>query len=211
MAFGFKEHSDDWRRFNDDASLVEEYVPMSQYKGQYILIPVKSGLMWVHQRRAHIRVLYEKYKEQMLEKRTASQGLLFPERVDVTLAEAVTIENITEELSSLGFDISSLGGGSFAVNGVPSGIEGLSPVKLLMEIVHGVMDETGSARTKINECIALSMAKEVAIVAGQLLSSEEMTALVDELFRTSTPSMAPDGSVIIHIMPDREIERNFSR
>ena len=196
---------------DDDASLVEEYVPMSQYKGQYILIPVKSGLMWVHQRRAHIRVLYEKYKEQMLEKRTASQGLLFPERVDVTLAEAVTIENITEELSSLGFDISSLGGGSFAVNGVPSGIEGLSPVKLLMEIVHGVMDETGSARTKINECIALSMAKEVAIVAGQLLSSEEMTALVDELFRTSTPSMAPDGSVIIHIMPDREIERNFSR
>ena len=50
---------------NDDASFVEEYVPMSQYKGQYILIPVKSGLMWVHQRRAHIRVLFEKYKEQI--------------------------------------------------------------------------------------------------------------------------------------------------
>ena len=25
MAFGFKEHSDDWRRFNDDASLVEKH------------------------------------------------------------------------------------------------------------------------------------------------------------------------------------------
>ena len=196
---------------NDDASFVEEYVPMSQYKGQYILIPVKSGLMWVHQRRAHIRVLFEKYKEQMRDKRAVSQGLLFPERVDVTLNESVTIENIQEELSFLGFDISSLGGGSFAINGVPSGIEGLSPVKLLMDIVHGVMDETNNAKAKIDERIALSMAKDVAVVAGQLLSAEEMTSLVDDLFRTAMPSITPDGQTIVYIMPDKDIERNFQR
>ena len=196
---------------NDDASFVEEYVPMSQYKGQYILIPVKSGLMWVHQRRAHIRVLFEKYKEQIRDKRAVSQGLLFPERVDVTLNESVTIENIQEELSFLGFDISSLGGGSFAINGVPSGIEGLSPVKLLMDIVHGVMDETNNAKAKIDERIALSMAKDVAVVVGQLLSAEEMTSLVDDLFRTAMPSITPDGQTIVYIMPDKDIERNFSK
>lgn len=196
---------------NDDASFVEEYVPMSQYKGQYILIPVKSGLMWVHQRRAHIRVLFEKYKEQIRDKRAVSQGLLFPERVDVALNESVTIENIQEELSFLGFDISSLGGGSFAINGIPSGIEGLSPVKLLMDIVHGVMDETNNAKVKIDERIALSMAKDVAVVAGQLLSAEEMTSLVDDLFRTAMPSITPDGQTIVYIMPDKDIERNFSK
>lgn len=190
--------------------VAEEYIPMSQYKGQYILIPVKSGLMWVHQRRAHIRVLYERYKEQMQERRAVSQGLLFPERVEVTLNEAVTIENIQEELSSLGFDISSLGGGSFAINGVPSGIEGLSPVKLLMDVVHGVMDETDNSK-KINERISLAMAKDVAIVTGQLLSLDEMTVLIDDLFRTSSPSITPDGAIIVHIMPDKDIERNFSR
>ncbi|MBO7271518.1 MAG: DNA mismatch repair endonuclease MutL [Bacteroidaceae bacterium] len=196
---------------NDDTSFVEEYVPMSQYKGQYILIPVKSGLMWVHQRRAHIRVLFEKYKEQIRDKRAVSQGLLFPERMDVTLNESVTIENIQEELSFLGFDISSLGGGSFAINGVPSGIEGLSPVKLLMDIVHGVMDETNNAKAKIDERIALSMAKDVAVVTGQLLSAEEMTSLVDDLFRTAMPSITPDGQTIVYIMPDKDIERNFSK
>ena len=196
---------------NDDTSFGEEYVPMSQYKGQYILIPVKSGLMWVHQRRAHIRVLFEKYKEQIRDKRAVSQGLLFPERVDVTLNESVTIENIQEELSFLGFDISSLGGGSFAINGVPSGIEGLTPVKLLMDIVHGVMDETNNAKAKIDERIALSMAKDVAVVAGQLLSAEEMTSLVDDLFRTAMPSITPDGQTIVYIMPDKDIERNFSK
>lgn len=193
-----------------EESVAEEYIPMSQYKGQYILIPVKSGLMWVHQRRAHIRVLYERYKEQIQERRAVSQGLLFPERVEATLAEAVTIENIQEELSSLGFDISSLGGGSFAINGVPSGIEGLSPVKLLMDVVHGVMDETDNSK-KINERISLAMAKDVAVVSGQLLSLDEMTVLIDDLFRTSSPSITPDGYTIVHIMPDKEIERNFSR
>ncbi len=195
----------------EETTLLEEYIPMAQYKGQYILVPVKNGLMWVHQRRAHIRVLFEKYKVQIQEKHAASQGLLFPERVDVTLSESVTIENIQEELSALGFDISNLGGGSFAINGVPSGIDGLSPVKLLMDIVHGVMDETGNVKTKIYERMALSMAKDVAVVAGQILSPDEMKVLVDDLFRTSSPTLTPDGAVVLYVMPDKDIEREFSR
>ena len=197
------------RNVGGEEPFVDEFVPMSQYKGQYILVPVKSGLMWVHQRRAHIRVLYEKYKEQMLEKPAASQGLLFPERVEATLSEAVTIENIQDELSALGFELSSLGGGSFAINGVPAGIDGLVPAKLLMQVVHSAIDETNCVKSKIEDRMALSMAKEVAIVAGQLLTSDEMTALVDDLFRTSMPSIAPDGSTIVYIMPDKDIERNF--
>lgn len=196
--------------FGEQAS-IEEYVPMSQYKGLYILIPVKSGLMWVHQRRAHIRVLFEKYKLQIRERHSVSQGLLFPERVEATLNESVTIDNIQEELSSLGFDISSLGGGTFAINGVPAGVEGLSPVDLLMEIVHGVMDETRDMKCGVDDRIALSMAKKVAIVPGQILSAEEMSLLVDELFGTTMPSHTPDGAVIIHILPDNDIDRPFQR
>ena len=80
-----------------------------------------------------------------------------------------------------------------------------------MDIVHGVMDETNNAKAKIDERIALSMAKDVAVVAGQLLSAEEMTSLVDDLFRTAMPSITPDGQTIVYIMPDKDIERNFSK
>ena len=48
-----------------------------QYKGQYILTAVQSGLMMVDQRRAHIRILYERYMKQMQEHTAATQGLLF--------------------------------------------------------------------------------------------------------------------------------------
>ena len=187
-----------------------EFVPMSQYKGQYILVPVKSGLMWVHQRRAHIRVLFEKYRQQMSERRGASQGVLFPERVELSMNESLVLESISDDLVSLGFDISSLGGATFVLNGVPVGIEGLQPVKLLTDIIHSAMEQTGDVAEKVRDRIAAAMAKAVAIVSGQLLSQDEMASLIDDLFNTSMPSHTPDGKSVIHIMSDSEIDRNFS-
>ena len=188
-----------------------DFVPMSQYKGQYILVPVKSGLMWVHQRRAHIRVLFEKYRRQIGECNSASQGLLFPERVELTMSEAIALESISDELVSLGFEVSPLGGGTFALNGVPVGIEGLQPSRLLLQIVHSAMEQTGDVKGEVCDKIASAMAKEVAIVTGQLLSQDEMAALIDDLFNTTMPSHTPDGKPVIYIMSDSEIDRNFSK
>lgn len=186
-----------------------ETVPMYQYKGTYILVPVKSGLMWVHQRRAHIRVLFEKYRSQMLAGQAVSQGLLFPERVEATLKESVVIESIAEELSALGFEISPLGGGTYILNAVPAELDGLSPVTLLMDVVHSVMEQTNDVKEKLYDKIALSMAKSVAIIVGQVLSQEEINTLVDALFATSMPSRTPDGSLIIYTMSEGDIDKNF--
>ena len=59
--------------------------------------------------------------------------------------------------------------------------------------------------------LANVMAKDVAIVSGQVLSADEMKSLVDELFRTPLPSRTPDGKNIIHIVSDNEIERFFAK
>lgn len=189
--------------------LLEEYLPMSQYKGQYILVPVKSGLMWIHQRRAHIRVLYEKYRKQLQERNAPVQGVLFPERVELTLSESTMLDSISEDILSLGFDVSSLGGGTYVIQGVPSGLDGLSPVKLLLEVLHAAMEQTADAKERLYDKLANAMAKEVAIVAGQVLSFDEMKSLVDELFRTPLPSRTPDGRAILYIMSDNDIERLF--
>ena len=194
-----------------EAFVQEEFVPMSQYKGQYILIPVKSGMMFVHQRRAHIRVLYEKFRRQLQDSNATVQGLLFPERVELSVGESAVLESISHELLSLGFDISSLGGGTYALQGVPVGLEGLSPVKLLVDILHSAMEQTAEAKEKMYDRLANVMAKDVAIISGQLLSADEMKSLIDELFRTPLPSRTPDGRTIIHIVSDNEIERFFAK
>lgn len=185
--------------------------PMLQYKGQYILVPVKSGLMLLHQRRAHIRVLYDKYMKQLSEKRGNIQCLLFPERVELTVNESVALDGIMEEVSSLGFDISSLGGSTYAINGAPIGLDGLSPVALLKDIIASQMEQAASAKEKIHEGIALSMARKVAIVIGQILTNEEMNTLVGELFKSDEPARTPDGKLIVYILSDSELSHFFGK
>lgn len=193
------------------SAIKEEFIPMSQYKGMYILLPVKSGLMWIHQRRAHIRVLYDTYRRQLDERRGHVQRVLFPERIDLTIAEGQMLENIMEQLAYLGFEISSLGGTSYAIQGVPAGVDGLNPAELLSDILHSAMETTFEVGEKLHDAIALAMAKKVAIVAGQVLTFEEMDTLINDLFRCNAHSRTPDGLPIMYVQSDAEIAKCFAK
>lgn len=192
-------------------TLPEILEPIGQYKGRYILVSAASGLLLVHQRRAHIRILFERYRRALYDKHGVSQGLLFPERVELTVNESVTLDAIIDDLASLGFDISSLGGGSYALQGAPSGLDGLDPAVLLTDIVHSAMELPLDAKEVLYEKMALSMARQMAIVAGQVLQPEEMATIVNALFETEQPQRTPDGSIILYTMQDCEMDRVFGR
>ena len=83
--------------------------------------------MIIDQQRAHIRILYDKYIDQISRRQGVSQGMLFPDIVQFPLSEVAILQEIMEDLSFLGFELTDLGGGSYAINGVPAGIEGLNP------------------------------------------------------------------------------------
>lgn len=180
-----------------------------QFKGRYILTSVKSGLMVIDQTRAHVRVLYDSYLSQIEHHQGTSQGVLFPEVVQFPVSEAVILESISEDLSAIGFDLSNLGGGSYAINGVPSDIEGLEPSTLLRSLVNTAKEKGGDVKDEIHHALALTMAKAAAIVPGQVLSAEEMDNLVDNLFSCPTPNYTPDGKIILSVISMGEIEKLF--
>ena len=176
-----------------------------QYKGKYLMTAVKSGLMIIDQHRADVRILYDRYMEQ-LDKHTAStQKLLFPETVRLTPSDAVALTKIMPDLANVGFDLSDLGGNSFAINGVPAGIEGIDPARLLsqmLEDVNGVRGQLSSLHAQL----ALSLARSAAIPYGQILNNEEMETVVNELFACSNVNYTPDGKAILCILPQADIE-----
>ncbi len=180
-----------------------------QLQGQYILTPVRSGMMIVDQQRAHIRILYDKYRAQMEGQSVSTQGLLFPEMVQFSISDSLLIEEMTDELKALGFDISPLGGGSFAINGMPAGLEGIQPATLLTNVVESIKDKGNGADTDIHHRLALTIARSAAIVVGQALSSAEMDNLINQLFACQDPNHTPDGKLIVTILQNVEIERMF--
>ena len=180
-----------------------------QYKGRFILTSVKSGLMIIDQQRAHIRLLYDRYLAQIASCQGASQGVLFPDIVQFSVSEVAVLKGILEDLSYLGFELTDLGGGSYAINGVPSGIEGLNPTELVRNMVHTAIEKGCKVKEEVQSMLALSLAKAAAIVPGQVLSNEEMNGLIDGLLTSSMPNYTPDGKLILSVLKEDELEKMF--
>lgn len=137
--------------FYGNEATVEKGAQHFQFKGRFILTSVKSGLMLIDQHRAHVRVLFDRYMSQIRQKQGVSQGVLFPEIIQLPASEAAVLESILEDLSAVGFDLSPLGGGSYAINGIPSGIEGLNPVELVRNMVHTAMEKGMTLRKRCRQ------------------------------------------------------------
>lgn len=180
-----------------------------QYKGRFILTSVKSGLMLIDQHRAHICVLFERYISQIREKRGMSQGVLFPEIVQLPASEAAVLESIMNDFSAVGFELTPLGGGSYAINGIPSGIEGLNPVELVRSMVHTAIEKGNDVKEEVHTILALTLARAAAIVYGQVLSNDEMANLVDSLFACPTPNYTPDGRTVLTTLKEEDIDKLF--
>lgn len=193
----------------DSEPIVEKSTQHFQLKGRFILISVKSGLMVIDQQRAHIRVLYDQYLQQIKQRQGISQGVLFPEILELPASEANVLAEIADDLSAIGFDLSNLGGGSYAINGVPSGIDGLSPVQLIRNMIHTAMEKGCDVKDEVHSALALTLAKAAAIVYGQVLSNEEMSKLVDSLFACAMPNFTPDGKTVLSVIKEEEIEKLF--
>lgn len=194
---------------SEEAAMGEKSSQHYQFKGRFILTSVKSGLMIIDQQRAHIRILYDQYLEQITRRQGASQGMLFPDIVQFPVSEVPVLQEIMEDLSYLGFELTDLGGGSYAINGIPSGISGLNPVELIQSMVHTAMEKGGKVKEEVQSNLALTLAKAAAIVPGQVLTNEEMNGLVDGLFAVATPNYTPDGKTVLSVLQEDELEKLF--
>ncbi len=180
-----------------------------QYKQKYILTSVKSGLMIIDQRRAHIRILFDKYLENIVQKKGFSQRVLFPEMIELTPSEATIIPTIKEDLESLGFEMSNLGSNTYAIQAVPSEIENPDVVALIKSMLENILETGLDVKSEIQEKLALSFARSVAINYGKPLSMEEITDIVNKLFACHTPNFTPDGKKIITVLDDEDIDRKL--
>lgn len=188
-----------------------------QHQGQYIITSVDEGLMIIDQHRASQRITYDRYRRQMAEGHCATQGLLFPQIIQLTPTLTVVAEALTDDLTAVGFNISNLGNGSYSILGTPVGTEGLDPASLLQSLLDdaqtSVLSDAKStadlARDTIHHIIASSMARKAATPIGEVLSQEEMAHLVQSLMESTLPGYTPDGKTIIVTLPSDNIARMF--
>ena len=201
---------------NDDFLYVQ---PVGQFSGKktlqlkqkYILTPVKSGLMVIDQKRAHERILFEKFMEVLKSDSVASQQLLFPQTIELNPADSAILLNILPELLSLGFDIREFGKNTFIISGTPGVLDVSSPELIVEKLLEEYKNSPVDARSKAKEQIAISLAKASALDYGTELKQEEIDHLIDQLFACATPNFSPDGKKVLTIIPTTDIEKSFNK
>ncbi len=185
--------------------------PFFQLHQTYIIAPLQTGFMLIHQQHAHERILFERYVNNMQNKQPATQQTLFPITLELSPQDAALLQELLPDLELIGYKIELFGKHSFIIQGTPADIlhgnEKHSVELLLEQFKHFSSELKFSRREKLIHCIA----RQQAIKAGKSLTDREMKVLVEELFNCNTPSVTPNGNPVFVEFNDDQLLKMFGR
>lgn len=181
-----------------------------QLKNKYILTTVKSGLMMIDQRRAHERIVFERFMASAHRGTSLSQKCLFPEELHYSPEEAVMVQDLQPDLFLLGLELIAGDDGQFLVQSIPAGMEQVSAKQLIDGLLSDYSQAEVDLEREISEQLATSMAKRAAMPYGKMLTVQEMSELFDQLFACQIPNFSPSGKPIISIFDNDEIDKRFA-
>ncbi len=179
-----------------------------QVKNKYIVCPVKSGLMIIDQKRAHERILFEKYLEKLNHNQSVSQVELFPVSIELNPADIFILKEIQEYIRLLGFNI-IYSGNTISITGRPAENSSSDPVEMLEILLEEYKKTKSDPSTGLREKIAAAMAEAAAIPYGKALLKNEMEEIFDVLFACKAPNYSPKGNPVINIFTLEEIDKRL--
>lgn len=181
-----------------------------QLQQSYIVTTVKSGILVVDQHLAHERILYEKYLKEMETDVIASQQELFPHHISLNINDASILKELKPELEKMGFSIEAMNNTTFVINGTPVDCKGSDAVSIIEKILEDYKTNLSGNQSDKKLNLARSLASQMAVKAGQTLSSVEMQDIIDRLFGCAVAEVAPNGKKIFTIINADDIKTRLN-
>ena len=176
---------------------------------EYAVTQIASGMVMIHLKRALERIEFEKHRAHLQTGTGSSQRLLFPQTIGVPAAQVAVLEERMEDLTAMGFELNSLGGGSFSINGIPSGLESEQPRGLVEELLEQLTHLPTDLDMPAQDRTALAVARSAVRQWRRRWKTAELKHLVDELFACEQPYYSPTGKATIATFTHEEITDKF--
>jgi len=180
---------------------------LGQLMSSYIVAEGPDGLYLIDQHAAHERIVFEKVKEQRSRSEIEVQGLLEPVPFEVTPRQEAVLKSHHQALVEFGFALEPFGDRTYLVRSVPQALSGGDWPGALRELL-----DSGEEMGDWAEKMAISIAcHSGAVRAGQILSDDEMRALVRQLEKTVVPHTCPHGRPTLIQLSAGQLRREFGR
>lgn len=180
-----------------------------QIQNKYILAPMKSGVMVIHQNYAHQRILYEELLKNITVKEGISQQLLFPIELNFSKPDVAVLIKIKEQLENTGFIFSELKDETVSISGIPALITDNHVQDLLEQLIGDVKEEIPEDSFSQNDMLAKSMAASLAIKSGTSLNAEERENMINQLFACKEPTVSPMNKNVFVVLETESLDRKF--
>jgi DNA mismatch repair protein MutL len=181
---------------------------LGQYLDTYIVAAGEEGIFIIDQHNAHERVLFEKYKEIDAHKRWPQKIPLIPLLFDLSPSQVLSLEKNQSLLEETGFRVETMGGRTFVLNGYPDIFEPEAAQQAFLSLLEEMGEEEMEKR---REKLLATLACRTAIKANEVLPRDKMDYLVEELFKTSNPSLCPHGRPVVIKVDKNQIEKGLKR
>jgi DNA mismatch repair protein MutL len=173
------------------------------------MLPTQNGILLIEPRRAHARILYERYLTLLKQTQRVSQQLLFPEDYIIQTEDKLYFEKILEDLHCLGFEIEHLGDNAFRINGIPADLQNSMPQDVLDEIVYAVKNSPTNIKDSYQEITAKTLANAAAMKMKRGLTTEEIQDLLNNLLNCKNHIYDASGKQIMIFIDKKEFENRF--
>ena len=183
-----------------------------QIHNRYLVTQNEIGMVVIDQHALHERVLYEQLRSRVTGGTLETQRLLIPEPVSLPPAELAVAIEARETLAQLGIEVEPFGGDTILISSYPAMLASLNPG----EMVRGLVDEmlSGSKalerRDLLDELLHM-IACKAAIKAGDRLSPEEITALLEQRHLFADTHHCPHGRPTSLVFSREELDKRFKR
>ncbi len=183
-----------------------------QVHNRYLITQDEEGMVVVDQHALHERILYEQLRVKTESKSLESQRLLVPEPLDLTPSEAAAAVEHQEVLESIGINIEPFGGDTILMTSYPAMLSKMRPIEVLRQVLEPLMSggKQPDARELLDELLHL-IACKAAIKAGDKLSGEEITALLEQRYLFQDTHHCPHGRPTALHFSREQLDKMFKR
>jgi len=160
----------------------------------------------------HERIIYEQLRDKILNGKLESQKLLVPEPVQLAAAEAAVVLEAQQQLSQIGIHVEPFGGDTVLVQAYPAMLANHNPAEMLRHVVELLLDSDRQIthRDVVDELLHMISCK-AAVKAGDQLSAEEITALIQHRELCQNSHHCPHGRPTSLVFSREELDKRSKR
>jgi len=182
-----------------------------QIHNRYLVTESDEGVVVIDQHALHERILYEQLRERVQSKRLESQKLLVPEPVTLAPAEAAAALEAKDLLAELGIEVQPFGGDTVLVCSYPAMLANFGPAEILRQTVERLLAGGKPDHRELLDELLHMIACKAAIKAGDHLTPEEVTILLDQRHAVQDAHHCPHGRPTSLVFTREELDRRFKR